>query len=104
MRSFDSSVAPPILIAPPPKSESSLPADRDALVQRVAHVEGYMTMSKRHVASQRTFAAELLRDGHDATQALACSCDSKSWSSCISPIALGCVKSWATSRSRAGNL
>jgi hypothetical protein len=71
MRSFDSSVAPSILIAPPPKSESSLPTDRDALEQRLAHVEGYMTMSKRHVASQRTFAAELLRDGHDASLALA---------------------------------
>ncbi len=71
MRSFDSSVAPPILIAPPPKSESSLPKDRDTLEQRLAHVEGYMTMSRRHVASQRTFAAELLRDGHDASQALA---------------------------------
>jgi hypothetical protein len=71
MRSFDSSVAPPILIAPPPKSESSLPTDREALVQRLAHVEGYMTMSKRHIASQRTFAAELSRDGHDASQALA---------------------------------
>ncbi len=71
MRSFDSSVAPPILIAPPPKSESSLPTDRVTLEQRLAHVEGYMTMSKRHVASQRTFAAGLLRDGHDASQALA---------------------------------
>ena len=71
MRSFDLSVAPPILIAPSPKSESSLRMDRDTLVQRLAHVEGYMTMSKRHIASQRTFAAELSRDGHDASQALA---------------------------------
>jgi hypothetical protein len=71
MRSFDSNVAPPILVAPPPKSESSLPTDRVTLEQRLAHVEGYMTMSKRHVASQRTFAAGLLRDGHDASQALA---------------------------------
>ena len=71
MRCFDSSVAPPILIAPPPKSESSLPTDREALVLRLARVEGYMTMSKRHIASQRTFAAGLLRDGQDASQALA---------------------------------
>jgi hypothetical protein len=70
MRSFDSSVAPPILIAPPPKSESSLPADRDTLVRRLAHAEGYMTMSKQLVASQRTFAAELSRDGHEASRAL----------------------------------
>jgi hypothetical protein len=71
MRSFDSSVAPPILIAPPPNSESPLPSDRDALVQRLAHAEGYMTMGKQLVASQRTFAAELSRDGHVASQALA---------------------------------
>lgn len=71
MESFDSSVAPSILIAPPPKSESFLPTDRVALEQRLANTEGYMAMSRRHVASQRTFAAELLRDGHDASQALA---------------------------------
>ena len=36
-----------------------------------ARTEGYMAMSKRHIASQRTFAAGLLRDGHDASLALA---------------------------------
>jgi hypothetical protein len=71
MRSFDSIVTPPIPIAPPPKCESSLPADRDTLEQRLARAEGYMAMSKRHIASQRTFAAELLRDGHDASLAVA---------------------------------
>jgi hypothetical protein len=71
MRSFDSIVAPPILTVSPPKSESSLPTDREALKQRLGHAEGYMAMSKRHIASQRTFAAGLLRDGHDASQALA---------------------------------
>jgi hypothetical protein len=71
MRSFDSDAAPPILIAPPPKSEISVPTARDTLEQRLAHAEGYMAMSKRHIATQRTFAAGLLRDGHDASLALA---------------------------------
>jgi hypothetical protein len=30
-----------------------------------------VAMRKRHIASQRRFAAGLLRDGHDASQALA---------------------------------
>jgi hypothetical protein len=71
MRSFNSIVTPPILIARQPKCETSLPADRDTLEQRLAHTEGYMAMSRRHIASQRTFAAELLHDGHDASLALA---------------------------------
>jgi hypothetical protein len=71
MRSFDSIVTPPIVIAPAPQCETSLRRDRDALEQRLAHAEGYMAMSKQHIASQRTFAAGLLRDGHDASLALA---------------------------------
>jgi hypothetical protein len=71
MRSFDSIVDRPISITPPSRSESPLPTDRDTLEQRLAQAEGYMAMSKGHIASQRTFAAGLLRDGHDASQALA---------------------------------
>jgi hypothetical protein len=70
MLPFDSTARPPILITPPPRSVSSLPTDRDTLEQRLAQAEGYMAMSKGHIASQRTFAAELLRDGQDASQAL----------------------------------
>jgi hypothetical protein len=71
MRFFDPIVTPPILIAPPPERETSLPTDIDSLEQRLARAEGYVAMSKRHIASQRRFAAGLLRDGHDASQALA---------------------------------
>jgi hypothetical protein len=71
MRFFDSTATPSILVAPPPRSVSSPPMDRDTLEQRLAQAEGYMAMSKGHIASQRTFAAGLLRDGHDASQALA---------------------------------
>jgi hypothetical protein len=71
MRSLDSIVTPPILIAPPPRCETSLPTDRDTPEQRLARAEGYVAMSKRHIASQRAFAAGLLRDGHDTSQALA---------------------------------
>jgi hypothetical protein len=71
MRSFDSIATPPILITPPLRSVNSPPTDRDTLEQRLAQTEGYMAMSKGHIASQRTFAAGLLRDGHDASQALA---------------------------------
>jgi hypothetical protein len=71
MRSFDSIAPPPILITPPARSVSSPSMDRDSLEQRLAQAEGYMAMSKGHIASQRTFAAGLLRDGHDASQALA---------------------------------
>jgi hypothetical protein len=71
MRSFDSIATPPILITPPPRSMSSPHTDRDTPEQRLAQAEGYMAMSKGHIASQRTFAAGLLRDGHDASQALA---------------------------------
>ncbi len=71
MRSFDSVATSPILITPPPPCVSTARMDRDSLEQRLARAEGYMAMSKRHIASQRTFAAELLRDGHDASQALA---------------------------------
>jgi hypothetical protein len=71
MRSVDPSATPPILITPPPLPESSPPTDRDTLQQRLAQTEGYMAMSKGHIASQREFAVGLLRDGHDASQALA---------------------------------
>jgi hypothetical protein len=71
MRTFDSIATPPIVIAPPPQCETPLLTHRDTLERRLAHAEGYMAMSKRHIASQRTFAAGLLRDGHDASLALA---------------------------------
>jgi hypothetical protein len=71
MRSFASSAMPPILITPPPRSASPPPSDHDTLEQRLAEAEGYMAMSKGHIASQRKFTAGLLRDGHDASQALA---------------------------------
>jgi hypothetical protein len=71
MRSFDSTATSPILITPPPRPVSSPPTDRDTLEQRLAQAEGYMAMSKGHIAGQRRFAAGLLRDGHDASQALA---------------------------------
>jgi hypothetical protein len=71
MRSFDSIATPPIPIASPPECETSLPTHPETLEQRLAHAEGYMAMSKRHIASQRAFAAGLLRDGHDASQAVA---------------------------------
>jgi hypothetical protein len=70
MRSLDSIVTSPILIAPP-RCETSLPTDRDTLKQRLARAEGYVAMSKRHIAGQRAFAARLLRDGDDSSQALA---------------------------------
>lgn len=69
MRSFDSIVAPPILVTPPPQSVSS--PDRETLERRLAQAEEYMAMSSVHIASQREFSARLLRDGHDASQALA---------------------------------
>ena len=71
MRPLGSIVTPPILIAAPPRAASSLPTDGDTLERRLAHAEGYVAMSKRHIASQRAFAARLLRDGHDSSQALA---------------------------------
>ncbi len=69
MRSVDSIVSPPI--EPPSQPESSPPKNGDTLEQRLAQAEGHMAMSKRHIASQREFATGLLRDGHDASQALA---------------------------------
>ena len=69
MRSSDSIVSSPI--EPPSQSEISLPTYCDTLEQRLAQAEGHMAMSKRHIASQREFATGLLRDGHDASQALA---------------------------------
>jgi len=69
MRSCDPIVSSPIVL--PPKSASPLPTDCETLEQRLAQAEGYMAMSKRHIASQRKFAIGLLRDGHDASQALA---------------------------------
>jgi hypothetical protein len=69
MRSFDSTVAPPILVTPPSRSVSS--PDRETLERRLAQAEKYMAMSSVHIASQREFSAGLLRDGHDASQALA---------------------------------
>jgi hypothetical protein len=69
MQSFDTMVPPTIPIAPPPRCPP--PTDSDTLEQRLAQAEGYMAMSKGHIATQRTFAAALLRDGHDASQALA---------------------------------
>jgi hypothetical protein len=39
--------------------------------QHLAQAEGHMAMSKGHIASQREFVAVLVRDGHDASQALA---------------------------------
>jgi hypothetical protein len=71
MRSFDSVSTSPILITPPPRCVTSPPINRDTLEQRLAHAEGDVAMSKRHIASQRAFADGLLRDGHDASQALA---------------------------------
>jgi hypothetical protein len=68
MRSFDPIVSP---IVSPSKSESPLPTECDTLEQRLAQAEGHMAMSERHIASQRKFATGLLRDGHDASQALA---------------------------------
>jgi hypothetical protein len=69
MRSFDSSATPPILVTPLPRSVSS--PDRDTLEKCLAQAEEYMAMSRGHIASQREFSARLLRDGHDASQALA---------------------------------
>jgi hypothetical protein len=66
MGSFDSIVAPSTLITLPSKSGSCPPTDRGALEQRLAQAEGCMAMSKRHIASQRKFAAGLLRDGRFA--------------------------------------
>jgi hypothetical protein len=71
MRSLDSIASSPISITPPPRCVSSPPINRNTLEQRLAHAEGYVAMSKQHIASQRAFAAGLLRDGHDASQALA---------------------------------
>jgi hypothetical protein len=69
MRSFDSTVAPPILVTPSPRSVSS--PDRETLERCLAQAEEYMAMSSVHIARQREFSAGLLRDGHDASQALA---------------------------------
>jgi len=69
MLSFHSIVAPPSPIARLPLSVSSPPTDRDTLKQHLAQAEGYMAMSKGHIASQRAFVAGLSRDGHDASQA-----------------------------------
>jgi hypothetical protein len=71
MPSFHSIVAPPKPIARRPQSVSSPPTDRDMLKQHLAQAEGYMAMSKGHIASQRKFVAGLLIDGRDASQALA---------------------------------
>jgi hypothetical protein len=68
MPSFHSKVAPPKPIARRPQSP---PTDRDTLKQHLAQAEGYMAMSKGHIAGQRKFVAGLLTDGHDASQALA---------------------------------
>ena len=64
-------VAPPEPIVRRPRSANSPPIDRDTLEQRLAEAEGYMAMSKGHIASQRRFVAGLLSDGQDASQALA---------------------------------
>ena len=71
MQSFDLVAPLAILNAAPTRPASSPLANRDALEQRLAQTEGYMAMSREHIASQRRFAAGLLRDGHDASQALA---------------------------------
>jgi hypothetical protein len=54
-----------------PRSVNSPPTDRNTLEQRLAEAEGYMAMSKGHIESQGKFAAGLLSDGQDASQALA---------------------------------
>jgi hypothetical protein len=69
MRSLDSIATSPIPVMAPPRR--SPPTDREILEQGLAQAEQYMAMSKGHIASQRTFTAELLRDGHDASQAAA---------------------------------
>ena len=71
MPSFRSIVAPPKPIAGRPQPMSSPPTDRDTLKQRLAQSEGHMAMSKGHIASQSKYVAELVRDGQDASQALA---------------------------------
>jgi hypothetical protein len=71
MPSFHSIVAPLKPIARRPRSVSSPPTDRYTLKQRLAQAEGHMAMSKGHIASQSEFVAGLVRDGHDASQALA---------------------------------
>jgi hypothetical protein len=38
--------------------------------QHSVQAEGHMAMSKGHIAGQRKLAAGLVRDGHDASQAL----------------------------------
>ena len=50
---------------------SSPPTVRDMVKVHLAQAEGHMAMSKGHIASQRKFAAGLVRDGHDASRALA---------------------------------
>jgi hypothetical protein len=50
---------------------SHTPIDRDTLQQHLAQAEGHMKMSRKHIASQREFVAELVRGGHDSSQALA---------------------------------
>jgi hypothetical protein len=45
--------------------------DHDILKERLAQTEGDMAMSRGHIAHQRKFVTDLVRDGHDASQALA---------------------------------
>jgi hypothetical protein len=44
--------------------------NRDTLKHLLAQAEGYIAMSKGHIADQRRFAAGLLRHGDNASLAL----------------------------------
>jgi hypothetical protein len=68
---FDSIVEPPKPIVRRSQPVSSSTTDRGTLKQNLAEAEGHMAMSKGHIASQREFVSGLVRNGHDASQALA---------------------------------
>jgi hypothetical protein len=71
MTSFHSTVAAQTVLPRQPRPANCAPTDRDMLKKRLAQTEGDMAMSNGHIAGQRKFVAELVRDGHDASQALA---------------------------------
>jgi hypothetical protein len=70
MPSFHSIVAPPKVTARRPQAVKSPSTDREMVKQHSVQAEGHMAMSKGHIAGQRKLAAGLVRDGHDASQAL----------------------------------